>query len=118
MNAQLIFEKEQKFSIDDNPKNGCLIAHVKAVRADNYVVVDKTYSLDDWLTEPERSWRKPPQDIDTERVADDYAAAVFAVGRADFWFDVCKSYTDKDLTPLFLESLEKETAQAEQPNTD
>ena len=109
MNAQIIFYKVKKFAIDGNSKNGYLYAAVKAIRVDAYVIVDKTYSLDDWLQEPERSWRKPYETTQVERVSDDYDAAHRAVELAEQFLYACEQYTEQDLTPLFLQQQERET---------
>ena len=109
MNAQLIFDKSKKFHIDGQEKNGTLFARVKAVRVDEYVIVDKTYTLDEWLEEPKGSWRKPSNDIETERVQDDYDANLKAIQQAEWFFSVCESYMEKTLTPMFLEQQEGET---------
>ena len=109
MDAQIIFDKSKKFHIDGQEKNGILFARVKAVRVDEYVIVDKTYSLDEWLTEPERSWRKPLENIDAYRVTDEYESVSKAVEVAEYFFSSCNAYTETDLTPLFLQQQESET---------
>lgn len=114
MDAKLIFEHRRVFAIDDERKNGALYAYVKAILVDDdYLVVDKTYSLDDWLREPEPGWQKPIAGVTAERVGSNYKTCARAVEIAGDWFNACSYYAENSVTLLFLEQAEKDTQAAE-----